>query len=480
MKGLIAVVFGGLSALSAVAMLTRPGDPHPGKIPLVRTVDGNPRRSLEVDAFNRMHPDLGLRLDLSSNQLEKIIVQSSSGVGPDLFDVGGGTQLQTYVESGIALNVTRPAKKLGFALQNAVWPAVAGEVSEQGGQYSYPANVGSNILIYNKTVFDQLGVPYPTQNMTWDKFFALAKRVTRRAGVNTIYGASGVSWRLFFESLHGEFFSPDGTRLLLTQEPLRQSFQMHHDMLFKYRIAPTSLEMKAMSGQGGWGAGDLNQFADGRFGMISIGKWALVSLRPAYQDQVAKLKKWQQTTPRVAATRPAVMRLGSVMLPYYAGHAPCYGVGSRSVAVNALSPHRDRAVEFLQFLASKEYAELVNQGVDNLPGNPKYAYAGLEPGEPALSEMEMHNNMVKTMAHGYQPRRSPFLLTSDVERVLNDQISRIESDPDLPVSDALSQAQQELERLLQRNLDRDPKLKAKYRQLTGSEKVGAQPEGGAR
>jgi ABC-type glycerol-3-phosphate transport system substrate-binding protein len=480
-KVLIIVVFAALSALSAIAVLTRPADSFPGRLHLVRTTDPNPRRTMEVAAFNARYPDLALILDNGSNRLEKIIVQSSSGVGPDLFDVGNGSQLQTYVNSGIALDVTEEAKQMGFSAMTETWPAVRGELMENGRQYSYPANVNTNILIYNKAVFDKVGVPYPKQNLTWEQFFDVAKKVTKRAGAQTIYGSTGINWQAFFLSLKGEYFSPDGTRLLLTQKPMLTAFQMHHDMLYKHRITPSSLELKSMSGQGGWGSGAINQFSDGRFAMIAIGKWALITFRSAHKDQTEKFDKWQKRSPRDEKARPSVMRLGSVMLPHMAGKPLVFGVASRSEAVNALGKHREQALKFLQFLASKEYSQLVNDGVDALPGNPKYASVGLKPGDPDLSEMEMHRNTIETMKFGYQTRHSPFLLQSDVERILSEQMSRIETDPSLPVAEALNAAQDDLERLMQRNLDRDPKLKARYKELTGSEQVveaqaaGAQP-----
>lgn len=212
--------------------------------------------------------------------------------------------------------------------------------------------------------------------------------------------------------------------------------------------------------------------------MLAIGKWALVNFRPAYKDQVAKLERWKKTSRRDEKTRPQVMKLGSVMLPHIAGLRPRYAVAARSTAINALSPKRREALKFVQFLASKEYAQIVNEGVDALPGNPQFANVGLKEGEPDLSELEMHRNTIKTMEYGHQIRRSPFLLTSDVGRVLADQISRIESDPDLPVASALAAAQNELEKLMQRNLDRDPKLREKYKQLTGSEQVVRTPAAG--
>ena len=70
----------------------------------------------------------------------------------------------------------------------------------------------------------------------------------------------------------------------LTQGALPTAFQMHRDTIYKYKVSPSSVALKAMSGQGGFGSGEaLGQFADGHFAMIVIGKWALTNFRAAYQ-----------------------------------------------------------------------------------------------------------------------------------------------------------------------------------------------------
>jgi ABC-type glycerol-3-phosphate transport system substrate-binding protein len=474
MKVLIGLVFLSLCSLSAVAVWTQPQPVHPEKLHLTRTSDFHPRRSVELSTFNGSHPKLWLTIDTSGSQLQKIIVQSTSGVGADLFDVYGGSQLQTLAEAGVLLDVTKEAKEMGFSVDGDTWPAVRGELADQGKQYAYPANVNAQIVIYNKAVFRKMGVPFPKENMTWDEFWAMSKQLTKRDGGNSVFGVVQMNWMIFFQSLRGEYFSPDGSRLLITGDALQKAFQMHKDMLYKYRVSPSTLELKALSGQGGFGAGGINQFSDGRFAMICTGKWALSNFRSAYKDQIEKLERWQKTPGRKESEKPSVMELGSMLIPHFAGKAPCVLVSSRSTAANGLGPNKKAALQFLQFLASKDYAEIVNGGVDALPGNPKYVNAGLQKGEPALSEIEMHQKTIEAMKYGYQSRRSPFLLSSDVERLLSEQISRIESDPTLSVTAALEAAQHEMELLMQRNLSRDPKLRARYKALTGSDKVVTQ------
>ena len=200
--------------------------------------------------------------------------------------------------------------------------------------------------------------------------------------------------------------------------------------------------------------------------MITIGKWALVNFRAAYRDQLDRAGN-------DPAAQARVIRLGSVHMPHMTGQPAHYRIGSKSTAINALGKHREDALAFLQYLTGPEYASIINEGVDALPGNPAYADYGLQEGVPALSELEMHHNTVESMSNGYPLRQSPFLLTQEVYRVVNEQISRIESDPDLPIANALAATEEALLTLMQRNLDRNPPLAARYKALTGMTDVRA-------
>jgi hypothetical protein len=102
MKYFFSVTFLVLIALSVVAWSLTPHPEAEGKTPLVWVSDDNPARRGQIALFNRLHPDFHLRLDPSNTGMAKVIVQCIGGVGPDLFDCYGGSQLSAYVKAGIA------------------------------------------------------------------------------------------------------------------------------------------------------------------------------------------------------------------------------------------------------------------------------------------------------------------------------------------------------------------------------------------
>lgn len=467
----LALLFGALLLLSIVALVWRPDTELKGRTPLVWVSDNNPARTEQIAAFNAEHPGLLLRLDYGNSGAQKIILQSASGVGPDLFDFPS-TDIGTYVESGVLWDVTEAAERMGFSATKNGWPASLRTYTYEGRQYGFPCNTGANILIYNKNVFDYFGVPYPTGLLTWDQFIDLARRVNSASlGANrkgpSIYACTGIDWRVFLETLHGEFFDEDGRPIIQDSPKLRTALEMHRDFLFKYRFMPTTVEAKTMSGQGGWGSGNNNQLAAGRFAMAVTGHWALIAFNRAHQKQTEYWESRGIAPEAVENPLDRPLRIGAVLIPHFAGQPPSYRVTSRVAGINVKSPRREEALAFLQYLAGPTYSQLLNESSDWLPGNPEYANLGVEPGPAALSRIELQTATEEAMKHGYSQRESPFLLSTDVNRVLNAQVSRLESDPSLSIDALLEAANSELQTLLRRNLERNPDLKALYIQRFG-------------
>jgi ABC-type glycerol-3-phosphate transport system substrate-binding protein len=473
MRYLISFILGILVIFSVIAFFLKPQSTTSGKIALRWANYPSPEREVQIAEFNKRFPQYFVITD-PTKSLQKVILQCSSGVGPDLFD-GYGCQLS--VDSGIAWDITELAEKNGFSKDN-LWPSIMNDVcykniSSEVRQYAYPASVNAPILIFNKNIFDQHGVPYPTSNMDWNEFVEIAKKVTfiNQNSSLSVYGVTGTTWFIFFESQHGEYISEDGTRLLINDKKMQNAFQMYHDFLYQYHVTPRATDLQTMNTQGGWGGTPLHLFQEEKLSMTIMAKQGLISLRIAYKHQQEALKKWEKDPHRDPKKRPILLRVGSVILPHFPNQPPCCRPKSRDVLINAQSPNREQSTHFLQYLSGPEYSKIINETADSLPPNPKYAMLGVKELFPDLSEMEIHLNSIEAIKSGYTPRKSLFIPTAEIERVLIEQVSRMEADPDLKITDLLENAEQELERIMQRNLDRSPNNMKLYQKLTGSTSV---------
>lgn len=449
-----------LALLSGVAAVWRPAGAGAEKILMSWVSDSQASRGDQISIFNQEHPSLAVSLDYGNTGQDKIMLQCISGVGPDLFDIYDQAQLQAYVEAGVLLDVSADADRMGFSAHADSWANAYNLMSYEHRQYAYPANVGANILVFNKNVFDAFGVEYPTGLMTWDEFVALAKKVSSKNADSSmprdVFAVRGLNWKTIFESMRGEFFAENGELQIGNSEELLKAFQMHRDFLFVDRLMPNSVEAASMSGRGGWGGAVFSNFASGKFAMIVTGHFAIPFLERAREMQVIEAKSGT----RELSERP--LRLGCVLLPHFAGQPASYRLQARVTGINAKSRNKKEALEFLQFLSSPSYSLVVNQYTDSLPGNPKYASLGLEEKSDEIPRVLMHQTTREAVTHGYVPRVSPYILTSDVIRILDTQVARMENDSNLDPRDLLIEAQAELDKMLSRNLSRNPELKKRF------------------
>jgi multiple sugar transport system substrate-binding protein len=151
--------------------------------PAELVVFGNPADPEEVfnarigDAVRKKFPNYKITyLPKDSNTtMEKLI---AAGAQVDLiYDSIGGAP-GSLIQTGSQLDLTDLAKKYKIDL-GRFDPAILEAVTQLGGLYGLPIHTGGLVLYYNKDIFDQFGVAYPKNGMTWDEAIEIGNRLTR-------------------------------------------------------------------------------------------------------------------------------------------------------------------------------------------------------------------------------------------------------------------------------------------------------------
>ena len=84
-------------------------------------------------------------------------------------------------------------------------------------------------LFYNATLFQQGGVPLPTDDWTYDDMRSAAQRLTKRAGADVDVWGGGrnfggdFSFMAVTRAFGGDLYTKDGKKTLLASEPSRQA-----------------------------------------------------------------------------------------------------------------------------------------------------------------------------------------------------------------------------------------------------------------
>ncbi|MCX8052278.1 MAG: sugar ABC transporter substrate-binding protein [Armatimonadetes bacterium] len=434
-----------LLAMSVVAWQWQPDAPPPGKTKLVWVTDDNPARQAQIALFEKLYPDCDLHLDPSNYSLDKIIVQSMAGVGPDLFDSFGASYLEVFVKAGIAWDVTDELRKAGIDPIADTWKVSHDSFIRNGRVYGFPTNAGVAVMLYNKDVFDKAGIPYPKGPWKWTKdLVPLAKKLTLRDNKGKIIQYGMLSpwghWEQFIRQWGGSIYSKDGTHCTIDSPEAIEAVQFMHDLVYKYQVAPTPVAESAMATQGGWGSGNISFFGAHKAAMTVGNRYWLCSLRN-YKN----------------------FRMGAVECPYE--RVRVFLGGSRVTLINAKSPRRREAVKFLKFLASRPYNELINHQADWLAPVKRYCFTDLYLHDPEFPEEDYNEVWRDVMKYGITGQISPFVNSAVASRIIASQLGLVYANEKSP-ADAMKTAARQINAEIAKTLKRDPQLRRLYQRLT--------------
>ncbi len=137
-----------------------------------------------------------------------------------------------------------------------------------GTQYGLPGNFSNVVLIYNKDLFDQAGVDYPTNDWTWNDVQIAAEKISALG--EDIYGIyAPLTYNEFFKvaaQYGGSLLNEDKTAFTINSPENIRAAQMMIDRVLVSNVQPTTEQMGGM--------GDWDLFQSGRLGMIPTGIWA--------------------------------------------------------------------------------------------------------------------------------------------------------------------------------------------------------------
>lgn len=241
-----------------------------------------------------------------------------------------------WVKSGVLLNIQEHVNKSDINIDD-IWDSALirysfdGTRIGQGDLYALPKDIGPTVLYYNKELFDEAGIPYPSADtpMTFDELVETAKALTKDENGNgriDQYGMGPIWWEGFVWSNGGNVLSEDRTEVVLNSPEALEALQFAADMRNVHKAAPDSRALEAMN--------DGQMFETGRLAMMINGRWAVPQYRNLNFD-------WDVAPLPAGKTGVASGWSGSV------------GFG-----VNARTEKAEAAFKLVEYLAGPEGQEL--------------------------------------------------------------------------------------------------------------------------
>lgn len=221
-----------------------------------------------VAAFEEEHPNI--KIDVETIGFEDYFAQLqtriASGTAPDCYELNI-ENFAAYANKGLLAEIA------GVDLSGLNETALSA-FSVDGKVYGLPESFSNVVMIYNKDLFDQAGVSYPTMDWTQDDVQNAAEKI--RALGDDIFGImQPVTYNELFKvaaQFGGALLTPDKSEFTINTPENIEAAHMLVDRVLVSNVCPSPAQLGGM--------GDWDLFMSGRLGMLMTGIWAF----PTFTD----------------------------------------------------------------------------------------------------------------------------------------------------------------------------------------------------
>jgi multiple sugar transport system substrate-binding protein len=292
-----------------------------------------PEYQAAINAFEKENPQIKVDvIDIAAKEYpDKMTVMLAAGEDVDAFAVKDFASYSNYIGRNSLTPLDSFVKKDKIDLKP--YGGALNYVKDKGKLMVFPYRSDIYLLYYNKDIFDKAGIPYPSNDMTWQQYREIAKKITRGEGNDKTWGAYFHFWR-----------SQAQIPLLLTTKTtlldgkysfLKPMYKLILGMQNEDKSIMSYAEIKTSS------ANYRGIFESGKVGMEYMGTWLIGSLmtdKKAGKHNVnwgiAKAPHWPGVTPGSTIT------------------------GITTLAINAKSSKKEAAWKLISFLGGEKGAKI--------------------------------------------------------------------------------------------------------------------------
>ena len=326
MKKMLSVLLAAMMLLSLLAVPALAED----QVLTVVTWDATTTAYLtaQKEAFEASHPGVTIEyVDCESGNEYgvKVSTMLAGGDTSDVIMLKENDQVVQWQASGFAAPLT---DYIG-SYDMSGFVGIEKNYAIDGVQYGIPFRSDFWVLFYNKDLVDAAGVEYPTNDMTWDQYAELAKKLTDKE--KGIYGTHYHTWLSTVAN-----WAVCGTDYTLADgnyDNLLYFYKLYQD-LEDYGACMSFADLKASGLK--YGAA----FENGNIAMMPMGYWQVSTFINDIKAGTASLN-W-----------------GIVAVPHAEGVAAGSSFGNMTgVMMNAKSEKKDLAWEYMSWLCGPEGAK---------------------------------------------------------------------------------------------------------------------------
>ena len=230
--------------------------------------------------FKQKYPNVTIRNNFTpittwSEYVNKLTTQVAAGDAPDVINMGlEGVQLglskRLFASLDGYLDRDPEAKNLFADVDSRL---VAG-FQKDGQTYLVPSTWNTMLIYYNTKMFQEAGIPRPSDDWTWDDFLAVARKLTGGSGGSKVYGFALPYFNFgltpWFYSNGASEMSEDLSQATLDDPAMVESVTWVRDLVTRAGVAPQPK-----------GADPSQLFPAGKVAMTGAGHWTVPMFKQA-------------------------------------------------------------------------------------------------------------------------------------------------------------------------------------------------------
>lgn len=294
-----------------------------------------------ADLYESTHPGVKIEITyIPSDYVQKMNVMFAGSTAPDIVVLA--EDIHSFSSRGLLLPLDEYVEEAGIDVAARVGQTAQEIYSYDGNLYGIADRGGSMVLFYNKDMFDEAGLAYPTADWTWDDMLAASKALTGGEGEEETWGFGSETWWPYWMTwvyqAGGRVLDEDGNLVLNSPESI-EGLTFLQELTTVHDVTPTREEYANI----GSGATGSTVFAQGRIGMVPNGLWFFSSLQDVdFNYDVVEMFGGEQQV-----TAP----FGSAM------------------TISATSEHPDIAFDIINFMTDVEAQQIIVKNLEDAPAN---------------------------------------------------------------------------------------------------------------
>ncbi|HEY0739111.1 MAG TPA: sugar ABC transporter substrate-binding protein, partial [Herpetosiphonaceae bacterium] len=282
-----------------------------------------------AQAFMQEHPEIKIEIwhQPWGDYFTKLQTLWASGDTATIPDVMFLFPVPRYAADGV-LEDLDPWIEKGGVQTDDYWPALLESVKYDDKIYGLPRDIGLEVLYYNKQIFDEAGVAYPTDSWTWDDLKTAAQKLTVVEGGGRVaryaLGMEGGKYSLWINQNKGSLLDDmrNPSKCTMTEPAAADAIKFFSDMMNENQAMRDANLSQA--------GGDAAVFQSNQVAMIV------------------------QNASRISAFNEAAMNYDVAPVPIPSGGQRSASAGGAAWSMSSSSQHKEAAWTFLSWLQSTD------------------------------------------------------------------------------------------------------------------------------